>query len=169
VATVPVQRTWVTGEVVTAAMFNDDLRDAVNFLTNVPRVHAYASTPTTPATGVLVVPPLNVERYDSDAMHSLVTNPDRVTIVTPGTYKITAGSKWGANNSGNRDLRLMLNGGQIKRSIKPSADTSDDTLTIDWACVAGDYLQLNIVQNSGGGLAMDVGGGVFLCAHWISV
>jgi hypothetical protein len=86
VATVPVQITWVTGSIVTAAQLNANVRDAVNFAISPPlfvgRQTIVQSVPNSFTTGLT----LDVEDVDRDGGHSTVTNTSRYTSQTQGWY-----------------------------------------------------------------------------------
>jgi hypothetical protein len=53
----------------------------------------------------------NTERFDNMGMHSLSTNTDRITIMEPGIYQVTAMVYWARPNSG-----LLING-QMEMSV----------------------------------------------------
>lgn len=84
---VPVQRTWVTGEVVTAAELNANIRDAVNFLLATPRCVLIRSTSLSVANSSSPqVINFDTELVDSDTMHTN-TAQARMTVNTAGRYE----------------------------------------------------------------------------------
>lgn len=91
---VPVQRTWTTGEVVTAAEFNSNVRDAVNFLLASPRCVLgksgnYSVTDSTSPICVL----WDVEYVDSDTMHAAGLT-SRMTSNTAGRFEYEFMAHW---------------------------------------------------------------------------
>lgn len=110
-ATIPSPRTWTSGETPSAVQLND-LRDAYGFLMNPPRVKVYSTTgQSIDNTDTLLT--WDAEIYDSDGMHSTVTNPSRLTAVTAGVYEIVLHLNWEIFNNanpGNRYTMVKVNG-----------------------------------------------------------
>jgi hypothetical protein len=50
----------------------------------------------------------NTERFDTDNMHSLSSNTERITINTPGKYLISGNVSWTANGTGIRLIYIRL-------------------------------------------------------------
>jgi hypothetical protein len=96
------------------------------------------------------------EEYDTDGMHSLVTNTDRITCVTAGKYLVLGFVYFAANATGNRQLLLLKNGGSTEIfSFEGNPTASSGCLTNVYCIIelaVGDYLQLQAYQNSGGAL-----------------
>lgn len=107
-AAIPVYRTWVSGEVVTAAEMNANIRDAGNFQLAKPYVDVDASGNTTLGAGTAVLISFDTENEDNDSMHSTSTNPSRIIAQTAGLftmhwfYRVTS-------VSGTQTLNLRLN------------------------------------------------------------
>jgi len=81
-------RTWVTGELVTAALLNTHLRDNVSFLANIPICRLSRSTALSLPDNAQTNVTWDVEHIDTDNMHSTVTNTGRITFNTAGVYAI---------------------------------------------------------------------------------
>ena len=101
--------------------------------------------------------PFDTEIYDTDAMHSDVTNNSRFTIPTGkgGYWLITALIQWADSQVGIRLIRLYVNG--VASSEYSGLITSAVGNTgINWSRVvnvsAGDYCELYGLQTSGGSL-----------------
>jgi hypothetical protein len=153
-ATVPVPRTWLNGEFVTDSIMNGStgVRDAMTFLLDPPgcqlrRTTAGALTATVPQAVIF-----DSEDYDNDNLHSLVTNPSRITIVTPGRYQFWGIVPFDAATSGTREARLFkngttdLNGG---RTIDLSATAIAIVINpIEVAMLAGDFMELRAVAST---------------------
>jgi hypothetical protein len=127
-ATVPVPRTWTTGEIITAAEMNTEIRDSVNFLLATPRCIIYRSTDricgssSTPSAILF-----DTEITDTDSMHSgsntyMVANTaGRYEFIlyihfpsfssAPGTAQcgiaLNSSGTWSATSRLNEDTRIM--------------------------------------------------------------
>lgn len=174
-ATVPAPKTWSVNEDLTAAGLNLELRDAANFLLNPPRVRVTHSATQSAANSTYTAHPFNTEVYDTDAIHSTSVNTSRLTIVTPGVYRLSGAISWAGNATGRRYQTWYLNGAVIDGGALhlPASSASNITLpaaTIDIACIAGDYIELFGLQDSGGALNMNPGSGFWSYAQalWVS-
>lgn len=95
----------------------------------------------------------DVETYDTNNLHSIVSNTDRITIVTPGYYRLTG--HWGyqqPSSTATITSALQKNGTTvINHYIIPASTTTGGTIIVSSTilCVAGDYFQVVINQFSG--------------------
>jgi len=97
------------------------------------------------------------ESFDTDGFHSNVTNNTRITIPAGlgGYYRITANTGFLSNSSGRRIFGLTLNGGGVSSQVEMTASASAEpaaTITDTYLLAAGDYLEVNTFQTSGGNL-----------------
>lgn len=165
-ATIPVYRTWVAGEVVTAAYFNANVRDAGNFWLSVPTFEGrqtVAQSIVNGGGGSTVT--YDTEDFDNDNMHSTVTNTDRVTPVTVGRYQ-TSGKVGFATAAGTlRAAELFKNGVLINGGsniMAPQTVTTHRQPTHTMTQLANgttDFFQINAFQNSGAAINTAVAGG----------
>ncbi|MBA7695185.1 hypothetical protein ES703_103807 [subsurface metagenome] len=91
------------------------------------------------------------EVYDTNFMHSIITNPERITIRTAGIYLITFHCSFTVNADGYRRAYIKRNGftiGQDRREGSAILTTSLLATTIQ-QLIRGDYLRIHIYQNSG--------------------
>ena len=105
-------RTWVAGEVVTAAIGNVHWRDQLNALRGTPanRCSAYHNVAQTGIVGATTLN-LNSEDHDSASMHDLVTNNNRVTIPSGGDgWYVAHASSYVGTSTGAGNLRIRKNG-----------------------------------------------------------
>lgn len=173
-ATVPTTLTAVVNAKLTAAQWNTYVRDAVGFFINVPRVYAYQGTTTTTlTTAVAATLALDTELYDTDTIHSLVTNTSRLTIVTAGLYEITCSVGFASNATGYRNVIVLKNGAiALARSQQGPSPTANNTAiqcTARENLIVGDYLEIQATQASGGNLATVLGRDyTWLAAEWIA-
>jgi hypothetical protein len=108
-ATVPVPRTWISGELVVSSFMNG-LRDALNFLLSPPCwVLKQNTVGQSVAAGTDTPVAWDTEDIDSDNVHSTVTNTSRVTPQTPGWYQIDTICGVGFISS-TKKLSFRLNG-----------------------------------------------------------
>lgn len=127
-----------------------------------PAVKVYNDATTTlPAGGTTTVISFNQERYDTDTMHSLVTNPDRLTVTTPGLYAIHTNLFIGASPSSGNALFVYVtkNSGStswIARDFIPYTTTGVAISTFA-RFLAGDYIQLSIWNNAGASHTLQAG------------
>lgn len=105
---------------------------------------------------------MDAEQFDAWGMHSLTTNPSRVTATAPGWYMVTGGVRWSHNATGYRLSSIWKN-----RSERVSEHVFIETATnvqprqvlsgLVWMDV-GDYVELDVYQNSGGALDLQLSG-----------
>jgi hypothetical protein len=153
---VPATRTWVAGEVVTAAHFNINIRDVFNFLLSPPILEVRQ---TVSQTGIVdstwTAFTFTTEDVDSSGMHSTSVNTSRFVAVYPGWYDHGGGLNIEANATGQRGTRWAVNG--------TAKDGSETMLNTSATQVTGiplrlkkfffnvtDYSEAQVWQNSGG-------------------
>jgi hypothetical protein len=81
-------RTWATGDLATAAMLNQDVRDNVSSLANPPACRVYHNTTQSIGDATEVTVAFNAERFDTNTMHDTATNNSRITFNTAGLYVV---------------------------------------------------------------------------------
>lgn len=116
---------------------------------------AYHSADQFTVTGVWKALDFNSERWDTDNMHDLVVNNWRITCQTAGKYIVSVRVRWEQNAVGNRQLVLYINNAVVAgRSIVEAINglATDDGLTSTCDLGVGDYVNVNVWQDSGGGL-----------------
>lgn len=106
-----------------------------------------------------VILTFDTELFDTDSMHSTVTNTDRITINTPGKYAIWGNVQWEINTAGRRNIALRLNGDGVNELAVTELGADPittavvvQTVSTIYDLAAGDYLQLKVLQTSGGSL-----------------
>lgn len=122
----------------------------------VPTVRAYNSAALSILdNGAFQALTLDSERWDTDAMHSTSSNTSRLTCVTPGVYDIVGHAEFASNATGARVLRVLLNGATpIAVQTNPALSGNVHRLSVaaQYRLAAGDYVELQAFQNSGGAL-----------------
>jgi hypothetical protein len=101
----------------------------------------------------------NSERYDTAGMHSNTSNLSRLTAPVTGIYAVTVAFKWQnqAFASGRRLFVLRKNGAtevgieEVSPSVNPNGGPDVNFATM-LRLAAGDFIEAQVVQNSGGTL-----------------
>ena len=114
--------------------------------------NATQSIPNVTATAVT----FNTEKWDTDGMHSLVSNTHLVTIQTAGKYMVVASIEFDPNATGNRQIYIYKNGTELQIYGIDWAPRSDAKTLLSVFCFAdlavNDTIQLKVYQSSGGSL-----------------
>jgi hypothetical protein len=102
------------------------------------------------------------ENFDTNTFHDNTTNNSRLTIPSgkDGYYLITSVIQFGSNDTGFRAVVLKKNGSDYQNMSWVDADSGNNIWTSASAtisCVATDYLQIEVYQNSGGALDLKAG------------
>ncbi len=91
----------------------------------------------------------NQENFDTDDMHDNVTNNNRITVKTSGTYLILCNVKWQSNSVNSRRCHIYKNGAQHSGVYNNAVSNSyQNMLAIDDSSV-NDYFELQVYQDSG--------------------
>lgn len=175
---VPVFRTWVAGEIVTAAYMNTNIRDAGNFFVAVPLAVLRQTVAQSIPNGAFTALLLDTEDIDRDGGHSTVTNTSRYTAQTAGWYTFQGSINFTANVTGQRTIVFRPNGGAAttyKNKVQiPMAGTvgSGSVVTTATFSMNGttDYVEILGWQNSGGALLTYITdeGNPSMAVRWVS-
>lgn len=98
------------------------------------------------------------ERWDTDGYWN-VAQPTRLTIPKTGRYTVGGAVRWASNATGYRQVLLRVNGTSYIGTKNDQAITAGVhyiQVTSTWEFSAGDYIELDVVQNSGGALDVQV-------------
>lgn len=100
---------------------------------------------------------MDVEDKDLASGHSTSSNTSRYVVQAAGELTCEAGIAFAANATGVRGLRFTVNGAAVAqgRIVLPScaAGGTEIGLTRTIPCVAGDYIEVQGYQSSGGALS----------------
>lgn len=124
---------------------------------NVPFLKARASVAQAIPSATWTSITFDLEDADTNTLHSTVTNTNRITIVTPGVYAISASVGF-VPGGGLRSIRFIKNGDPTVPLVvaegldPPDANNSGVTASTHARLAAGDYVEVQVNQNSGGSL-----------------
>lgn len=156
-------RTWVAGEIATAANLNTHVRDNIAWIaTDSPSCRVYNNANISIGNATETSVTCNSERFDNAAMHSTSSNTSRITIPTGGggKYVFGCGSAWALSSAGNyRQSLLRLNATTYMGilTLAPSASHgSPGSFTTVYSVAATDYAEMRVNQDSGGNLNLTV-------------
>ena len=159
-ATVPSEMTAVAGSILTAAQWNSNVRDAVNFLITPPLFIGYQTVTQSIANAAFVPVLFDTEIIDSDGGHSTATNTSRYTAQTPGYYQPGGGPSLVANSTGVRWTRWAVNGTPVIGSQFSATAVQGQPHELPMRSFpiylnVGDYLEMFVQQTSGAALGTD--------------
>jgi hypothetical protein len=156
-------RTWATNDSLSASTLNTHLRDNLGFLYTRPAARVYNTASQSIATATFVALTFNSERFDTDSMHSTVTNTGRLTATTAGIYLAGGNILFAANATGVRGLGIRGNGVTLLalQATNARTDGAGTYLSVStlYQFSAGDYVELVAWQNSGSALNSTVESG----------
>lgn len=157
---VPSPRTWTAGEFATAAELNA-LRDAINFMLNLPVASLYQATSQSFSNGIWAAVGLDATVQDTYGGHSNSTNNTRYVAQVAGTYEVCGTIAWPSNSTGARGCRLAKNGTAITGAATFTGTTTGDVYAITTPAfhvqmVVGDFVETHGFQSSGGALSSNV-------------
>ena len=171
----PVPYFWNVTDVASAALLNAQLYQGLQFLLAPPRFQGYGSTNQTIATGATFVScSLDTEIIDSENGHSNTTNNSRYVVQVPGTYQCMASVGFAANATGNRAVRVSVNGAAVQGGQLAQGSAGANSwygIATAWVALGvGDYVECQAWQNSGGNLTTNGGAqtGPTLTCLWYS-
>jgi hypothetical protein len=170
---VPVQRSWVVGEIVTAAYLNTNVRDATNFLLAPPLCDVAQASAQSIPNNALTALTWDTEVTDNDSAHSTVTNSSRITFQAAGWYHYEALYIAAFNTAGYRIVAAYKNGALYKpgQRLTPSVSNATDIAASGYIqVVVGDYLEIFVYQSSGAALLTDTTnlGRPYCTTRWVS-
>src|SRR5437879_4227644 len=95
-----------------SADWNSYVRDNLGFLHDPPACRVYRTSEQAIPSGADTNLLFDQERFDTDTMHDLVSNTDRITINTPGKYLIFAHVLFQPTSivTGEMSITLKMNG-----------------------------------------------------------
>lgn len=150
-------RTWVTGDDITAARLNQDLRDNPLFLYNAAACRAYNSATQVMGNSSFTALTFDSERKDSSgSMHSTSSNTGRLVAPVAGFYHAGGCITFGASSTATRATLVRVNGLTYVGGLTVLARTDGAGTAVPihtmYQLAAADYVEIVGYQNSGGSL-----------------
>jgi hypothetical protein len=160
VAQPPSPRTWVTGEVVSKALLDQEIRDAINAILDRPRAVMFNTTNQSIPNETHTAVAFDGEFDDSDGAHDTATNNTRFTAPYTGEYLCVAAIPFTQNAVAHKvELNFRRNGtdwftgtAQMKTSANITLIANATSLVY---LAAGDYVEAVVWHNYGSALAID--------------
>lgn len=92
----------------------------------------------------------DTEDFDTDTMHSTVTNTNRITCVTAGKYLIIGQLSYALNTTGDRFAQILKNGSTVHGRVAHPAAAANTSLDVRAIVelIVGDYVTLQARQTS---------------------
>lgn len=139
---------------------NTHVRDNLNWLANdMPRCSAVrTATQSINNTTLTTISYTGTDEYDAGSMHDPAVNASRLTVPSGGggLYVVGASAMWAGNPTGNRQILLAVNGTIIQGTqddrTDPGGGGADHRTSVEVRLVAGDFVEAQVVQSSGGAL-----------------
>lgn len=118
-----------------------------------PQAAAYNSANISIVDDTNTIVTLDSEYYDTDTMHSTVTNTERLTIVTTGVYRFTFRCSWAGNVTGDRWAYIRRNGreimgGSARKALNSASFELGQQVVIVEFFEAGEYVHAEVKQDS---------------------
>lgn len=134
----------------------NEVRIGGNFIPYTPRARAFPSAVQSVPAATATAITLDLETFDTDNMHDLVTNNSRITINTPGVYIVKGKISWAAPGAASVAIytQLRKNGSIVAlegAEIGNLGNQGVGAMGI-FECVKGDYFEIWGDQRSAGAL-----------------
>jgi hypothetical protein len=136
--------TAVAGDVLTAAFWNQQVRDNANFIYTPPMVRAVRSTNQSIGGVTETTVDWNAEDYDTDTMHDNSVNPSRITIKTAGIYLFAAGLNFGSATGSTTQIFLRLNGSSVFGRLIYDVTSTAISVSSMYKCAVNDYVEVRV-------------------------
>lgn len=172
---IPSEMTATVGQILTAAEWNSNVRDGINYLLNPPLFVGVQSTVQSVASGAWGWLTIDTTTVDTYSGHSNATNNMRYTAQVAGWYEVTVGVSWASSGTGIRSVGVGVNSTTpIAASIEsmyPGTAGYDPVCQTTYTVFlnVGDYVQGLVEQTSGAALSTNqsASGASFLAVRWV--
>lgn len=159
---VPNPATLAPGNLVTGAVWNAQVRDGLNYVLNVPLAVVRQAVAQTITSGTWTSIAMDTNFVDNYGGHSTTVNNSRYVSQATGWYSCVGIGALSATGGTSFGLRLALNGVIVQGSAVNGVTTAifggigAATIGKDVFLNAGDYVETQIYQGSGGNLNTSV-------------
>lgn len=148
---------WTTGNVYGASDINTVGNDLLHVGTPAS-VEAIWSAATSLVNSTWTTVLYGAENWDTDGFHSIVSNTSRITIPAGlgGRYLVHLGVAFAPNSTGYRAIRCRINGAgtptELQGQVASSVIQLTESASREYVLNAGDYIEVQAYQGSGGAL-----------------
>ena len=160
------------GDGLTAADWNTYVRDNTAFLHAPPRCSIVNSGNQSIPNAADTDLTFDTEEYDTDTMHSTVTNQERIVAKTAGVYLVSCGVEFAANTTGSRQVKITVNNASVVGYQNTTSTLNNVVVRLNVAAQiymdVDDYVKAVVYQDSAGSLNVVAANGTpFFRAVWI--
>lgn len=150
-----------SGAVISKTTFGDVVIADLNFLANPPACRVFHGTTQSIADNTATALLFNSERFDTDSMHSTVTNTSRITFTTAGLYVVTLTFQFNFGTALTwAEGRIRLNGTTdlATQSVpgSPAGFAQFITVTTTYKFAAGNFVEAMAFQDNVGNTPVNV-------------
>lgn len=161
------------GELVSIATMNNEWGGNVAFLANPPACRVYHSVAQPETDNTQLILAFDSERFDTDTMHSTVTNNSRITIKTAGLYMVGAHLEFAAGTLDKASVALRLNGGTffaVQETVNTAAAYGQALTVVGlWKFAVADYVEVRMFQDNAANTARNVNSSINYSAEFWAV
>lgn len=152
-----VKGTWADGSTTVSAARMNNLEQGVTDAHQMPSARVFNSATISVANNTETFLTFNSERWDTDTIHDTSSNTSRLTCKSAGKYFISGNVEW-ASSPGIPLIRIKYNGSTIIAAHQVALSTGDyriQQIQTVWDMAVNDYVELTVIQNSGGALSIN--------------
>jgi hypothetical protein len=164
------------GTPITSALWMSNVYNGLMFLANPPLAVLYQASPQSIPNNAFTPIQFDASGIDTYAGHSNTTNNSRYTSQLLGWYEISGVCGLASNTTGARGLSIFKNGvqpagpaTQVTTNPTGTGTNTDMPMFAAWVQLdAGDYVELQVLQGSGGALSTVTGvPGSVMTVRWM--
>lgn len=141
---------------VAPASWGNSVKAATDFLANPPACRVTNSANISIVNNTETTLTFDTERFDTDSMHSTVTNTGRITCVTAGLYQISFSFRFPTQGVGMRyGIIWHSSAGALAGNSWAGANITIDNITSIstlWKMAVGEWVEARVYQSTGGPL-----------------
>jgi hypothetical protein len=164
-------RTWTAGDVLTATLFNQQIRDNLNSLRHCNDAIAivYLSGSPTISTGTWTTVPFDTAAANAGGLFTAGSN--RFEVPVTGKYELVVSIIWGDGNTGSREIRANRSDGLLfalhgTDGVGAASGSSADNAVTVLSCTAGQTVLVQVQHTKGSNLALVGSGDTGTRAAW---
>lgn len=157
-------------QLVTSSQLNTDFLDNIRFLYDRPCVRVVRASDQSISNGSATFIQWNNETYDTANLHDNATNNTRLTTNIGGKWCVFAGWDWEVDVVGERFHGIRVNGGGYRaktRVMATSLGNPEGTMMDVFHLNAGEYVEFEVLQNSGAALAFKSSEAAHFGMYWL--